>query len=141
MNMVIIILLSIIAYQTFCFGIYLLTGGKEKYVLIATLLPFVIISKIYSPIYKKLKFNYYKKYYDGYRFYYKNPNDPKQYSMSKLIFIKKTTAQKLNQDNSKQYYLKKESCGSTWKSLPPKTDVYKNQKVFHGIEMEKNLWV
>lgn len=107
MNMVIIILLSIIAYQTFCFVVYLLTKGNEEYALIAALLPFVIISKIYYPIYKKLKFNYYKKHFDGYRFYYKNPNDPNQYSMPDLIFIKKNNCSKTKSGRIKTVLFKK----------------------------------
>lgn len=81
-------------------------------------------------VYKYIRFEYLKRNYNGYRF----GCGKKVYG--ELIYIHNKDIEKFNFDDTKDYYLVKFSNGSTWKSAPYESEIYKNQKYYYGWDLD-----
>lgn len=88
------------------------------------------ITLIIAVLYRKIRFEYLKHNYNGYRLYHNGISDS-------LIYINHRIVCNFNFDDTKEYYIKKWSDGKTWKSPPFNSDIYKNQEKFHGWDMSK----
>lgn len=71
-------------------------------------------------------------YLNGYRFFTNETG-------SLVYYMTDKQAKKLYSKGENDHYIVKCSEGRNWKSPPHKSEIYRGQKVFHGIDME-NYW-
>ena len=83
-------------------------------------------------IYRVIRFKWCKMYLNGYRLFINETS-------SCVYYMTDKQAKKLYSKGENNHYIVKCSEGRNWKSPPHKSEIYRGQKVFHGIDME-NYW-
>lgn len=109
----------------------LITNEKEEVIIPIGAGVWFGITLMIAVLYRKIRFEYLKHNYNGYRLYHNGT------SSANTIYIKHKIIDDFNFDDTQEYYIKKWSDGKTWKSSPFKSDIYKNQERFHGWDMNK----
>lgn len=132
MNYIISTVIGIIVWQVICTIVYLLSKeNDEVLVWTALLVPAAIIS-FFGWIYRKIRFAWCKNNLNGYILYCNGVGMFQAYMTDK-------EAENLYHEGENNYYIKKFSEGSNWKSAPYKGEIYKGQENFRGLDMKKFL--
>ena len=129
---IIIAVISIVAWQIICFAIYETCDENETVLEYMTIGVIAFITGLIWMLYRKIRFRWCQKHLNGYRFIDKIAG----YQLGPYYMTDKQ-AQKLYSEGENEYYIIKCSAGCSWKSAPYKGDIYKGQEVFHGNDMKK----
>ena len=129
---IIIAVISIVAWQIICFAIYERCDENETVLEYMTIGVIAFITGLIWMLYRKIRFRWCQKHLNGYRFIDKVAG----YQLGPYYMTYKQ-AQKLYSEGENEYYIIKCSAGCSWKSAPYKGDIYKGQEVFHDNDMKK----
>ena len=132
MNYIVGAAIGIVAWQIICFIVYESCNENETVLEYMTMGVIAFITGLVWWVVKAIRFKWCKKYLNGYRFFINETGFCVYYMTDKQ-------AKKLYSKGENDHYIVKCSEGRNWKSPPHKSEIYRGQKVFHGIDME-NYW-
>ena len=130
MNYIVVVFIGIVAWQMISFIVYEISKENQDVLKIFTigLVAFPVGCVIW--IYKTIRFKWCKRYLNGYRFFTNETGLLVYYMTDKQ-------AKRLYSKGENDHYIVKCSEGRSWKSPPHKSEIYRGEKIFHGIDMKK----
>lgn len=130
MNYIVGAAIGILAWQIISFIIYEISKENEDVLELCTLGLVAFPLGFANWIYRVIRFKWCKMYLNGYRFFINETG-------SCVYYMTDKQAKKLYSKGENDHYIVKCSEGRNWKSPPHKSEIYRGQEVFHGIDMEK----
>ena len=134
-NYVIAAIIGIVIYQLIVALVAVVTNYDEDAILFAgALVPVVVVNFIATPIIRAIWLMWAKKHLNGYRAHYYRDSG-KLDGFIQGFYATDKMAARLNQDESKKYFVKKVKDGKDLTEPPRFKEVYRGQKTVRGLDM------
>lgn len=135
LNYIVASIIGIIIYQIVCMIVYIVTKENDNVMsIMGMLIPFVIWNYLMRPIIYQIVLAYYRRNYNCYRFCFTKQDGTKDKTLG-IFYANAKNIKDISQNEKDKYYVELIRNGKDFKSIPYKSDVYKNQERFKGLDM------
>lgn len=135
LNYIVASIIGIIIYQIVCMIVYIVTKENDNVMsIMGMLIPFVIWNYLMRPIIYQIVLAYYRRNYNCYRFCFTKQDGTKDKALG-IFYANAKNIKDISQNEKDKYYVELIRNGKDFKSIPYKSDVYKNQERFKGLDM------